>query len=829
MESRLLAGLLVVAVAVKGGAAGWAQVHPLPLGCPAARVYAHLPESTISRLVEHVCVPPQVEGSETELERQLEREEHSKSRHPLLPGALQLETDETETWNVARMGHDHLKRLEYRVHDDSRLEDRARDTLAQTTWHGWIAPTQDAVPGELCRNHSRIYAEELSNRLRPQLWALRMADASGKFPDGLLYGNTNLLGSWDGCRSVRVHLNASDHPDLAQLDFSGQVCSAVISSSPSVTDGLSLVPALPILAGLGLAPPAVRYAYCVPSSCDTEDVSVSLTESLGGSGLTATVSDCHAEGESADLDAGDWALVVVLALVAVTLLVCTALDVAAAHELRLPLPRRRSNPLPVYRGSVPPPPSRAGTLVRAFSLYDSVPRLLNTAKDPRTIGCLHGIRFLTMAWIILGHIYAIGLYLLPVSNMGKLAEFIEPLPFQVIVNAMPAVDTFLVVSGAMVSLGLAREAGAGRPVGLRQLPALYLHRLLRLTPLYAAVIWFTATLLRHIGSGTFTTVNFAAFGITGCQESWWHNLLYINNFFPNDETVCIDQSWYLALDMQLFLVAPLLVLPVLRWPRAGWLPFGFISLASVVIPGVITYVKDLPPTLLNLNRRATDPDVMADFTLLVYNAPWSRAAPYLIGLALGLMLVDPEPPKRPSRLVCGLLWALSTAVALLVVLGMWKYNSEPDSEWTPAVAVSYAALHRPAWGLCIAWVIWACAKGRGGPVNALLSHPVWWPLSRLTYATYLTSIQLMVWYVSQAREPVAGSHLWLVFWFLADLVVNVAIAAVFSLAFEWPAAALEKAARKRAAATKEPEPANENPSNGDSMIRVLSLSRRDFQ
>ena len=816
MASCRLLLLLATVVAAAGG--GRERPPPMPLGCSSAYLPAEQPESALSRLMEHVCVArPQMEVQfEPRLEVQFEPRLEAQFEPRL---ELWTEHRDAETGRPAQLPqtpplrtpdgllerHGPTGRLRYRTDDQSVWLGADSDgrTQAWFDWHGWIAPTQDQVPGELCRNHSRAYVRELlrPTTASPALWALRMADASGKLPDGLLYGNTNLLGSWDGCRAVRARLNASEHPAVDELRFSGQMCSAVITPADNSSDGLALVPALPVLARAGLTPPAVRYAYCVPSSCGAEDVRVSLQAALGQSGLVAAVSDCHTEGESAQLDAGDWALVAFLALTAALLLVCTVLDVAVSHGLRLR--PWRDDPLPVYRGSGLPP-RRPHLLVRAFSLYEHVPRLMSTASDERTIGCLHGLRCLTMAWIILGHIYVVGFYVLPCSNLAVLPELIAPLPFQLVMNAYPAVDTFLVISGVLLALGLARQQTAGRPVGLRQLPALYLHRFLRLTPLYAVVVWFTATLLRHIGSGMFTKVNFAMFGVTGCRTSWWHNLLYINNFFPNDETVCIDQSWYLGLDMQLFLVGPLLVLPALRWPRAGAVLLAAAAVISVIIPGVITYVLDLPPALLNVNVHATDPAVMSDFTLLVYNAPWSRAAPYVVGLALGLLLGGVWPAPRLSRPVCGLLWTLSTAGALLVLLGMWRYNSQPDASWTPAVAVSYAALHRPAWALCVGWVIWACASGRGGPVDALLSHAVWRPLSRLTYATYLTSIQLMVWYASLQRQPIAAGHLAALYWFLADLAVNVAVAAVFSLAFEWPTATLEKALREwssRAAAT----------------------------
>jgi len=45
----------------------------------------------------------------------------------------------------------------------------------------------------------RTLREALDNQAP---WALRMIDASTKFPDGLLYGHWDHLGHWDECLSV---------------------------------------------------------------------------------------------------------------------------------------------------------------------------------------------------------------------------------------------------------------------------------------------------------------------------------------------------------------------------------------------------------------------------------------------------------------------------------------------------------------------------------------------------------------------------------------------------------------------------------------------------
>eukprot|EP00958_Prasinococcus_capsulatus_P025418 scaffold4289_cov242-Prasinococcus_capsulatus_cf.AAC.1 len=45
-----------------------------------------------------------------------------------------------------------------------------------------------------------------------------------------------------------------------------------------------------------------------------------------------------------------------------------------------------------------------------------------------------------------------------------------------------------------------------------------------------------------------------------CRRHWLSNMLFVNNFFPsggglNIETSCQIHTWYLAVDMQLFLLA----------------------------------------------------------------------------------------------------------------------------------------------------------------------------------------------------------------------------------------------------------------------------------
>jgi peptidoglycan/LPS O-acetylase OafA/YrhL len=61
---------------------------------------------------------------------------------------------------------------------------------------------------------------------------------------------------------------------------------------------------------------------------------------------------------------------------------------------------------------------------------------------------------------------------------------------------------------------------------------------------------------------------------------------------------CLNQTWYLAVDMQLFWLSPLLLYPLARWPRLGKGLLALVILLSVVIPFTITLAERLAAVML---------------------------------------------------------------------------------------------------------------------------------------------------------------------------------------------------------------------------------------
>ncbi len=59
--------------------------------------------------------------------------------------------------------------------------------------------------------------------------------------------------------------------------------------------------------------------------------------------------------------------------------------------------------------------------------------------------------------------------------------------------------------------------------------------------MYAIVIGFTATFYRYLDFGLINPNNI--WSEDPCSEVWWRNLLYINNFVPDDTPVVMRCYW----------------------------------------------------------------------------------------------------------------------------------------------------------------------------------------------------------------------------------------------------------------------------------------------
>ncbi|ELT92628.1 hypothetical protein CAPTEDRAFT_160691 [Capitella teleta] len=190
-------------------------------------------------------------------------------------------------------------------------------------------------------------------------------------------------------------------------------------------------------------------------------------------------------------------------------------------------------------------------MLSCFSLFANA-RLLSQAQtansvsqndDVTDIQCLHGMRVISMAWIILGHTF-LGLFSSGILDTTiNITAYPANVLWQPIGNAYFAVETFFFMSGLLVAYHGSKYLE--RNEGKINVISFTLQRYLRLLPLMSFMMLLWIGLKPYLGSGP---VWYTQQEDPGCDQYWWSNLLFIQNFYPvNLEDAC--NGWTCGADL----------------------------------------------------------------------------------------------------------------------------------------------------------------------------------------------------------------------------------------------------------------------------------------
>ncbi|KAK7497005.1 hypothetical protein BaRGS_00011741 [Batillaria attramentaria] len=392
--------------------------------------------------------------------------------------------------------------------------------------------------------------------------------------------------------------------------------------------------------------------------------------------------------------------------------------------------------------------STVAKLLISFSVYTNGSKLLSTYQPPGSLTCVHGIRFFSMTWVVLGHTYSV----LPgfsANTNPYQVEVYDDFSFQMVANATLSVDTFFVLSGLLVAYLSLKELNKNN--GQLNWPMFYFHRFWRLTPVYMMVILFNTALQPYLGSGpNWPDIDARDAMRKPCEENWWTNMLYINNLVHSTQ-MCE---------------------------------------AEAITPGVITSEKHFPA-----GSAAVDTPVEEGANSFdeYYIKPYCRMGPYIVGLVAGYILYRYGTKIRMHKAVVVIGWLAATGVAVASLFGLYDASKITDrmplEVWEAAL---WNALARTAWGVSVVWVIIACCCGYGGFVNTILSWGALVPLSRLTYCIYLIHMSAQNVLVRSFQTPFFMNSINVVMFQFGLLVMCYLVGAIVSLTFEAPMMGLEK-------------------------------------
>ncbi|XP_037723685.1 nose resistant to fluoxetine protein 6-like [Drosophila subpulchrella] len=521
-----------------------------------------------------------------------------------------------------------------------------------------------------------------------QYWALKMFDAWGSVPSGLLTGNTYDLGNFDEC------LNIKKETSLGRT-IQGKYC--FLSVSPAKILGVNTTTLR-----------TFKTATCLPATCSAaqmntfvgQTVKQLLNVSIPSTAMSISDSSCQTS-ESEPWDGLTIFMIVILSFMGSLVALFTLWDYCLV---------KNQDQLPA--------------IVKVFSARANsraLFRIVQPNSNPNVIDCLNGIRCLSLVWVVFCHQYVMTLLAANI-NLFHAYSWEESAYASFILHGFFSVDSFFVLGGLLVALITLRMMD--RTKGKLNVPLMYLHRIIRIVPLLAMAIVVSLRLMPMITSGPLFSRGYTQKAM--CERSWYWTLLFVNNY-TNDR--CLGHTWYLSVDMQMFLISPILLIAVYKWgKKAAAGIFVLIVLLSGCLFATMV-VNDYSLLMKRYSLKAAK---------YLYYPTHTHAMPWLVGFLFGYFLHLNRAKKfQLSWLAVWSGWILCLAMIFTSIFALY-----PAAQWSsptlPIVSEAfYYTLTRVGFPMAVCWVIFACMQGFGGLANSFLSSPLWQPLSRLSYSVYM--------------------------------------------------------------------------------------------
>uniref|UniRef100_A0A182FJF5 Nose resistant-to-fluoxetine protein N-terminal domain-containing protein n=1 Tax=Anopheles albimanus TaxID=7167 RepID=A0A182FJF5_ANOAL len=624
--------------------------------------------------------------------------------------------------------------------------------------------------GSECQRQGRIFERQLRGK---RLWALKMIDASAKLSAGMLRGNAHQLGDYDQCTGIATKVRVQEDE---QVRIRGKYCLAHIDV---VADDDELQLPVHLLHGRGFLKSTlndpdhflprfttINWGICLPAACTFEDAGSivrGFVRPYNSTGVKVFLEleegNCHVRpvrhGRTLPLK-GNWVLMAVIGFytfVAVVTLVATLND----YEIFIKIDPPSASVVDGDGGgpdALAQPTNALHQTLMAFSLKQTLRQLGTIAggePDPERptirFRCLDGLKGVASV-ALFAALRLVPLGFQPFTNRNEFTETLNA-PWSVTVRLlMLYADVFLVVSGFLTAYHTLREYRVrARVAWFKRILGRYLRLCFPLLP----VVGFYALIWEHLGSGP-QWGDVVVKNANLCKQRYLSNLLFVQNWYPIEET-CAPHTFQLAIEMQLSVLAPFLMIVLVRSPFYGTAAYVLLHCLSTAIRFSATAEDRLAPYVyhgVRLTQLYRTLNLSTTETL-------HRLTPYLAGFGLGYLMQDTEPApeaggprSRPER---GVRWAgwLGAGVALLWCLLTPLDIVRSDFQYEPASAAQYAALAPLAWSLGLCWLIYYCISEETSLANRLLSSRPLVLLGHLSYSLSLVQFLVFFYFVGTTR------------------------------------------------------------------------------
>ncbi|KAL1502201.1 hypothetical protein ABEB36_007377 [Hypothenemus hampei] len=476
----------------------------------------------------------------------------------------------------------------------------------------------------------------------------------------------------------------------------------------------------------------LRHGICVPTHCDgtignttKEEIEVCYNMKFEKLALKGHVSNLKCQTSQSPYTIDEYNII----FGAVLLLYLLFVLFASFYE-RFVL---NSDKMHLYQKNL----NKGNMFIAAFSIPKNWIRLRsnNTNPDHRKLKCIQGIRFYNMICVIMTHTIMAALGG-PVANTLYTENTTRSVLNMLIANGWYAIQTFFVISGWLLSYHFYQMLEDMKKIKFTYIFVAIFNRYLRLAPSLAIMVGIHGTWLVHLSRGPYWD-EMVGQEYRNCRKNGWTNLLFVNNYVDSDN-MCLHQTWYIAADMQLFIMAIVILFFTSHYPKQLKRIFILLLVIGFLTPGIVHHVF---------------------WWFLTF------------GMCISLILIAVifyDPTFEVTPLKSAFYWSCGKNIfALGIAIGIFGFTRK------------------------IGWFArWFCEF-----------HPVQ-ILGRLTYSAYIVHVAIIRWEAGYKRYPTSANDGIIFVAVLGDVVCSYLAGVVLCLLIEMPVSALQKLLASRSNRSK---------------------------
>jgi peptidoglycan/LPS O-acetylase OafA/YrhL len=437
--------------------------------------------------------------------------------------------------------------------------------------------------------------------------------------------------------------------------------------------------------------------------------------------------------------------------------------------------------------------------------------VINANRSAEYLRVFDGVRVLSTMWVVLCHTYYVPLSTGGFKNTSELPDLAKKFKFSLLISGFFSVDVFFFLSAFLLSLSFQKYFN--KPVNsIKKLKLFFisiLTRYLRLLPLYLFAIYGITYLIPFFKNGpnyhNVEDVN------KYCSKYGWHNLLYINNVidYKVPETMCGMHTWYLANDMQFFILSLIVFLVLGNYRKLRFLFLFLICIASNILSTLISIDKKY--TYDDFNHYSENQET---FFYDFYVKPWIRIPPYIIGLFFCELFVDtplykednpadPKETRSEARFIQAFnrffiknnwaCWVLFIGSILAINYAVFTPYFTNNYDLGYSTAGFFQTMNKFFFVGALGCILHLTFLGKFDFIRKILSIPLFSWVGRFTFGVYLIHYYLVTAFWAQLPMVAYLNMSDLAFLALGFFVFSLLLSGLLSLFIESPIINMTKA------------------------------------